>query len=66
MLELKTLIKISEYMTIKQAAKYLGVSGSTLRSWEKLEKIKPIRNPMNNYRLYKKEDLDKILKTFNA
>lgn len=66
MLELKTLIKISEYMTIKQAAKYLGVSGNTLRSWEKLEKIKPIRNPMNNYRLYKKEDLDKILKTFNA
>lgn len=60
------MLKISEYMTIKQASKYLGVSGNTLRSWEKLEKIKPIRNPMNNYRLYKKEDLDKILKTFNA
>lgn len=60
------LIKISEYMTIKQAAKYLGVSSNTLRSWEKVGKIKSLRNPMNNYRLYKKEDLDKILKTFNA
>ena len=49
-------------MTIKQASKYLGVSPNTLREWEKQGKVKPFRNPMNKYRLYKKIDLDKILK----
>lgn len=48
-------------MTIKQAAKYLGVTAVTLRTWEKTGKIKVMRNPMNKYRLYKKSDLDEIL-----
>lgn len=54
---------MSEYMTIKEAAEYLKVTGQTLRNWDKLGKLKPYRHPMNNYRLYKKTDLDKILKS---
>ncbi|MFH1505330.1 MAG: MerR family DNA-binding transcriptional regulator [Candidatus Omnitrophota bacterium] len=54
---------MSEYMTIKEAAEYLKVTGQTLRNWDKLGKLKPYRHPMNNYRLYKKADLDKILKS---
>lgn len=60
------LVKVSEYMTIRQAAEYLGVSCVTLRNWEKIGKVKPFRNPMNKYRLYKKDELDEILKTFTV
>jgi len=55
-------MKINEYLKIKEAAKFLGVSLFTLRNWEKLNKISVYRNPINKYRLYKKEDLEKILK----
>lgn len=48
-------------MTVREAAKYLGVSTSTLRNWDRLGKLIPYRNPMNNYRLYKRTDLDNIL-----
>jgi MerR family transcriptional regulator, copper efflux regulator len=51
----------SNYLTINKAAKYLGVSTSTMRNWEKAGKLIPYRNPMNNYRLYRRIDLDKIL-----
>ncbi len=53
--------KINGYLTIKQAAKFLGVTPMTLRNWEVAKKIKVRRNLLNNYRLYKKEDLEEIL-----
>jgi len=52
---------LADYMTVREAAKYLGVSISTLRNWDRLGKLIPYRNPMNNYRLYKRTDLDNIL-----
>ena len=54
--------KIDEYLKIKDAAALLGVSPSTLRNWEKLGKLKAHRNPNNKYRLYKKVDLEELLK----
>ncbi len=30
----------------------LGVSKETLRNWDKAGKLKPVRNPINNYRMY--------------
>ena len=53
--------KIDEYMSIKEAATFLGVSPNTLRNWEKEKKIKVYRNPQNRYRLYKREDLETLL-----
>jgi hypothetical protein len=53
--------KLSEYFNIKEASEFLGVHKDTLRRWEKLEKLKSLRNPMNNYRLYKIKDLEQIL-----
>ena len=54
--------KIDEYLKIKDAAAFLGVSPSTLRNWEKMGKLKAHRNPNNKYRLYMKIDLEKLLK----
>ena len=49
------------YITIKQASKILGVSPLTLRNWDKNGKLKAHRHPMNNYRVYKIEDLEKVI-----
>ena len=53
--------RLSEYLTVKEAAEYLGVSASTLRNWDRHGKLKPYRHPVNGYRLYRKEDLSNLL-----
>lgn len=50
------------YITIKQAAKILEVTPLTLRNWDKNGKLKAHRHPMNNYRVYKIEDLEKVIR----
>lgn len=54
-------MKLKDYLTIKEAAQFVGVSDETLRNWEKKKKIKVYRHPINNYRLYSRQDLEKIL-----
>ena len=54
--------KFDEYMNITEAAKFIGVTANTLRNWEKEKKIKVYRNPLNQYRLYKREYLEGLLK----
>ena len=51
---------LKDYLAIKEAAEYLGVSRMTLRRWDNAGKLKAKRHPMNRYRLYKKADLDQI------
>jgi excisionase family DNA binding protein len=54
------------YITIKQASKILGVSPITLRNWDKNGKLKAHRHPMNNYRVYKIEDLEKVIQEIES
>ncbi len=54
--------KLHDYLRIKEAAEYLGVSPNTLRNWGRNSKIAEHRHPVNNYRLYKKADLDRLLR----
>ena len=54
--------KLDGYFRIKEAAEYLGVSPNTLRNWGRDGKIAEHRHPMNNYRLYKKTDLTRLLR----
>ena len=51
----------NQYITIKQASKILNVSPLTLRNWDKNGKLKAYRHPMNNYRVYKIEDLETVI-----
>ena len=46
--------------TVKEASELLGVSIQTIRRWDKVGKLKSVRHPMNNYRLYKLVDLKQI------
>lgn len=49
-----------KYVTIKQAAEILGVTPLTLRNWDKSGRFPARRHPMNNYRVYKLDDLEKV------
>jgi DNA-binding transcriptional MerR regulator len=51
-----------KYITIKEAAKILGVTPLTLRNWDNSGKFPAGRHPMSNYRVYLMEDLEKVLK----
>jgi len=50
-----------KYVTIKQAAKILGVSTLTLRNWDNSGKFPAGRHPISNYRVYRVEDVEQIL-----
>ncbi len=51
----------SKLISIKQAASMLGVTPLTLRNWDKSGKLKASRHPMNNYRVYKREEVEKLI-----
>jgi excisionase family DNA binding protein len=51
-----------KYYTIKQAAKLLGVTPLTLRNWDKKGKLKAYRHPVNNYRVYRADQLELFLR----
>ena len=50
-----------KYLTVNEVAKLLGVTPLTIRNWDTRGKLQAHRNPMNNYRLYKVEDVEKLL-----
>jgi len=60
-------MKISKkYLTIKEVAKILGVTPLTLRNWDKKGKLKAYRNPINNYRIYKPEEVELFLRKIES
>ncbi len=58
--------KLDQYLTISEAAEYLGVSANTLRNWGKAGKIVELRHPVNGYRLYERDMLDELVKQVAA
>ena len=47
-----------DYLTIAQAAAYVGVSAATLRRWDKDGKLIAVRRPGSQYRYYRIADLE--------
>lgn len=52
---------LGDFLTVSEAASTLGVSPSTLRNWDRAGKLKATRHPINGYRLYRREDLAKLI-----
>ena len=48
---------MKEYYSISEVADLLSVSKETLRRWDRNGKLSAVREPMSNYRVYKKEQL---------
>lgn len=51
-----------QFLSVKQVAKLLGVTPLTIRNWDKRGRLQAYRNPINNYRIYKVEDVENLLK----
>lgn len=58
--------KLDQYLRIAKAAKMLGVSQNTLRSWADAGRIAVSVNPANGYRLFKPEDIEAFLKNISS
>lgn len=59
-------IATNEFVTIAEASKRLGVAPNTLRSWGALGKIQEYRHPMNNYRLYRLDDVASLVELLSS
>ncbi len=55
---------MSEYLTISQAAKLLNKSTKTLRRWDDEGKLTAVREPMSNYRVYRKHEVENLFAEF--
>lgn len=47
-----------DYYSLAEAAEVLGKSKETLRRWDREGKLEAIREPISNYRIYKKDQLN--------
>ena len=55
-------MNMNDYIQIEEASKILNVTKMTLRRWDNAGKLKAYRHPINNWRLYKKQDIENLLK----
>ena len=56
---------LKEYLRIGQAAALVGVSPATLRRWDRSGKLRAVKHPINSFRLYRRQDLDRFLSLLN-
>jgi len=54
--------KLNEYVTVAEAAAYLGCSADTLRRRDRANKPPARRHPVTGYRLYLPGELDEFLR----
>ena len=52
--------RAEEFLQVKDAAAFLGVSPNTVRNWGREHKLPEFRHPVNNYRLYRRSDLQRL------
>lgn len=55
---------MSDYLTISETAKLLNKSTKTLRRWDEEGKLSAVREPMSNYRVYRKDDVQALFSEF--
>ena len=53
--------RLAEYLTVGEAAEFLGVSPWTLRNWDRAGRLRAVRHPKNGYRIYRQQDLEAVL-----
>ena len=56
------MLDLEAFVRVKEAAALLGVSPNTVRAWGADGRVPEYRHPVNNYRLYKLADIDRILR----
>jgi excisionase family DNA binding protein len=56
-----TMTTTDEFLLVKQVAELLGVSANTVRAWALSGKLQEYRHPVNNYRLFKRDEVEALL-----
>ena len=51
---------MKKYISLAQAAEIIGKSKETLRRWDREGILNAVREPVSNYRVYRKEDVKKL------
>jgi len=51
-----------EFVLVKEAAELLGVCPNTIRSWGENGKLTEYRHPVNSYRMFKRNEIERLLK----
>ncbi|OGN03454.1 MAG: hypothetical protein A2655_04890 [Candidatus Yanofskybacteria bacterium RIFCSPHIGHO2_01_FULL_43_42] len=51
-----------KFLTVREVARLIGVTPLTVRNWDQKGKLVAYRNPINNYRLYKIEDVEILMR----
>lgn len=55
---------IKEYYSLAEASEILGKSKETLRRWDRDGKLIAAREPISEYRIYKKKEINSLLRLF--
>ena len=55
---------MNEYLTLAEASKLIGKSKETLRRWDREGKLSAVREPMSNYRVYRKTEVESVFSSF--
>ena len=55
---------MKQYLTLSEASELIGKSKETLRRWDKEGKLSAVREPMSNYRVYNKEQVETLFADF--
>tara|TARA_R110002072_G_scaffold7503_2_gene40901 strand:- start:693413 stop:694690 length:1278 start_codon:yes stop_codon:yes gene_type:complete len=56
---------IKDYYSLSETSEMLGKSKETLRRWDREGKFCAVREPLSNYRVYKKEQVENFLSLFS-
>ena len=55
---------MNEYLTLSEASELIGKSKETLRRWDREGKLSAVREPISNYRVYKREQVETLFADF--
>ena len=53
-------MKGADYILVREVAVILGVAPNTVRAWSQIGKLREYRHPVNNYRLFKKSEVEAL------
>lgn len=51
---------MNKYLTLSEASELLGKNKETLRRWDREGKLTAVREPMSNYRVYRREQVESL------
>ena len=55
-------MKGADFLLVKEVAARLRVAPNTVRAWAAVGKLTEYRHPVNNYRLFKRADVEALLR----